>query len=114
MIWYYKNYLNCDRKNVVYTLMCNTCEWFYLGQTNNLKQRIRKHKSDVFHPWNSFFKKYSEYFCSCRRIKEPFFRIYQILFDNEKELCEFERKTFHYEMETTGKYLSLKCINNHS
>ena len=34
--------------------MCNNCEWFYLGQTANLKQRIRKHKSDVFYPQNTF------------------------------------------------------------
>ena len=41
--------------------MCNTCEWFYPGQTTSLKQRIRKHKSDVFHPQNSFCKKFLEH-----------------------------------------------------
>ena len=30
MIWHYKRYFNCDIKNVIYILMCNTCEWFYL------------------------------------------------------------------------------------
>ena len=61
MIWHYKRYFNCDSKNVMYIMMCNTCGWFYLRQTNNLKQRIRKHKSDVFHPQNSFCKKCSEH-----------------------------------------------------
>ena len=55
--WHYKRYFNCDIKNVIYILMCNTFKWFYLGQTKNLKQGIRKHKSDVFHPQNSFCKK---------------------------------------------------------
>ena len=55
--------------------MCNTCEWFYLGQTANLKHRIRKDKSDIFHPQNSFFfKKCSEHLCDCIRMKEPFFK----------------------------------------
>ena len=40
IIWHYKCYFNCDSKNVIYILMCNTCEWFYLGQTTHLKQRI--------------------------------------------------------------------------
>ena len=57
MIWHYKRYCKCDSKSIIYILMCNTCEWFYLGQTANLKQRIRKHKSDVFHHQNSFCKK---------------------------------------------------------
>ena len=72
MIWHYKCYFNCDSKNVIYILMCNTCEWFYLGQTTNLKQRIRKHKSDVFHPQNSFCKKCSEHLRDFSRMKETF------------------------------------------
>ena len=63
MIWHYKRYFDC-----------NTCEWFYLGQTTNLKQRIRKHKSDVFHPQNSFCKKCLEHLHDCNRMKEPFFK----------------------------------------
>ena len=74
--------------------MCNTCEWFYLGQTTNLKQRIRKHKSDVFHPQNSFCKKCSEHLRDCSRMKEPFFRIYPFSYENKKELREFKEKRF--------------------
>ena len=65
-----------------------------LGQTASLKQRIRKHKSDVFHPQNSFCKKCSERLRNCRRMKEPFFRIYPFLYENEKELCVFKEKRF--------------------
>ena len=73
--------------------MCETCEWFYLGQTTNLKHRIRKHKSDVFHPQISFCKKCSEHLRDSSRMKEPFFRIYPFLY-NKKELCEFKEKRF--------------------
>ena len=54
--------------------MCNICERFYLGQTTNLKQRIRKHKLDVFNPENSFCKKYSKHLRDCSRMKEPFLK----------------------------------------
>ena len=63
MIWHYKGYF----KGVIYILMCNTCEWFDLDQTTNLKKRIRKHKSDVFHPQNSFCKKFLEHLRDCRK-----------------------------------------------
>ena len=55
--------------------MCDTCEWFYLGQTTNLKQRIEKHKSDGFHPQNRFCKKCSKHLRDCRRMEKPFFII---------------------------------------
>ena len=94
MIWHYKRYFNCDSKNVIYILMCSTSAWFYLGQATNLKQRIRKHKLDVFHPQNRFCKKCSEHLRDCSRMKEPFFRIYPFLYDNRKELREFKEKCF--------------------
>ena len=74
--------------------MYNTCELFYLGETTNFKQRIRKHKSDIFHPQNIFCKKCSEHLRDCRRMKEPFFRIYLFLYENKKELREFNEKRF--------------------
>ena len=63
--------------------MCNTCEWFYLGQATNLKQRIRK-----------LCKKCSEHLRDCSRMKEPFFRSYPFLYENKKELREFKEKRF--------------------
>ena len=54
--------------------MCNIYEWLYLGQTANLKQRVKKHKSDVSHPQNSFCKEFSEHLRDFSRMKEPFFR----------------------------------------
>ena len=93
-IWHYKRYLKCYSKNVIWILICNTCKCFYLEQTINLKQRIRKHKSDVFLPPNNFSKKCSEHLRDCSRMKEPFFRIYPFLYNNRKELREFKEKCF--------------------
>ena len=67
-------------------------QWFCLGQTTNLRWRIRKHKSDVFHLQNSFCKKCSEHLRDCSRMKEPFFRICPFLYENKKELREFKKK----------------------
>ena len=94
MIWHCQSYFNCDSKDVIYILICNTWEWFYLEQTANLKQGIRKYKSDVFHPQNSFCKKCSEHSRDCSRMNEPSFRIYQFLYEIKKELREFKEKRF--------------------
>ena len=60
MIFSCRCYFNCDSKNVIYLLMCKIWEWLYLGQINNLKQRVGKDNSDVFHPKNSFWKNCAE------------------------------------------------------
>ena len=92
MIWYYKHYFNCNSKDVIYILMYETCEWFYLGQTSYLKQRIRKHKSDLLHTQKSFFLEFIHFY---PRIK--------------KNCAKNERKTFHFKMDTTIECLSINC-----
>ena len=87
--------------------MCNTCDWFYLGQTISLKQRIRKHKSDVFHPQNSFCKKCSDHLRDCSKMKELFFRIYPFLYESKKELREFKEKRFIMRWKPQLSYLSI-------
>ena len=37
------NYFSCDSKDVIYILICKTCDNFYLGQTQEFKQRTTKH-----------------------------------------------------------------------
>ena len=44
MVWHFERCFNCDIKSVIYMLICNSSERFYLGKKANLKQIIRKHK----------------------------------------------------------------------
>ena len=60
----YKRF-SCDSKDVLYVLICNNCEFFYIEQTDELKQRTQKHKSDLIHPNNSNCKKCSEHLRTC-------------------------------------------------
>ena len=39
-------FFDCDSKDVLYILICNNCDYFYLGKTIDFKQRIRKAKSN--------------------------------------------------------------------
>ena len=48
--WTYKNYFSCDSKDVIYILICKTCDNFYPEKTQDFKQRTAKHKSDVSKP----------------------------------------------------------------
>ena len=51
--WTYKNYFSCDSKDIIFILNCKTCDNFYLGQSQDFKQRTAKHKSDVKNPNNA-------------------------------------------------------------
>ena len=57
-----------------------TVTFFYIGQTEELKQRTGKHKSDVGHSNNSNCKKCSEHLKTCSKMKEPYFNIYPFLY----------------------------------
>ena len=71
--WNYNKFFDCDSKDVLYILICNNCDYFYLGKTTDFKQRIRKHKSDVKHLQNSTCRECAEHLRDCAKI-EPFFR----------------------------------------
>ena len=75
-------------------LFCNNYDFFYIGQTEELKQRTRKHKSDVIHPNNSNCKKCSEHLRTCSKMKEPYFNIYPFLNEENKYLREFKERRY--------------------
>ena len=74
--WTCKNYLSCGSKNVIYILIYKTCENFYLGQTEDFKQRIAKHKSDFKNPHNTTCRICSEHLRGGNQV-EPYFQIFQ-------------------------------------
>ena len=86
MTWHYRRFFSCDSKDVLYVLICNNCDFFYIGQTEELKLRTRKQKSDVIHPNNRNSKKCSEHLRTCSKMKEPYFNIYPFLYEENKDL----------------------------
>ena len=92
LTWHYRRFFSCGSKDVLYVLICNNCDIFYIGQIGELKQRTRKHKSDVIHPNNTNCKKCSEYLRICSKKKEPYFSIYPVLYEENKYLREFKEK----------------------
>ena len=65
--WNYNKIFDCNSKDVLYILICNNCDYFYLGKTIGLKQRIRKHKSDVKHSQNSTCREFAEHLRDWRK-----------------------------------------------
>ena len=92
LTWHYRRFCSCDSKDVLYILICNNCDFFYIGQTEELKQRTRKHKWDIIHPNNSNCKKCSEYLRTCSKMKEPYFNVYPFLYEENKYLREFKER----------------------
>ena len=95
-IWKYNRRFDCDSKNVIYVLICNHCWEFYIGETQDLKERIHKHKSDVYHTLNSNCKKLSTHLRRCSNLREPFFNIYPIYFVEGQQRRRFIEKRFIY------------------
>ena len=89
--WNYNKFFDCDSKDVLYILICNNCDYFYLGKTIDFKQRIRKHKSDVKHPQNSICRECVEQLRDCAKI-EPFFQIYPFCHEKNYYLTDYKEK----------------------
>ena len=94
MTWHYKHFFSCDSKDGLYVPICNNCDFFHTGQTEELKQRTRKHKSDVIHSKSSNGKKCSEHLRTCSKMKEPYFNIYPFLYEENKSLREFKERRY--------------------
>ena len=94
LTWHYRRFCSCDSKDVLYVLICNNYDFFYIGQTEESKQRTRKHKSDVIHPNNSNCKKFSKHLRTCSKIKEPYFNIYPFLYEENNYLREFKERRY--------------------
>ena len=90
--WHYKHFCICDSKDVLYVRICNNCDFFYIGQTEELKQHTRKHKSDLIHPSNSNCKKCWQHLRACSKVKEPYFNIYPFFYEENKYLREFKER----------------------
>ena len=91
---HYIQLFNCDSKDVLYVLIYNNCNFFYIAQIEELKQRVRKHKSDVTHASNSNCKKCSDHLRTCSKMKEPYFNIYPFLYEEKNSIREFKERRY--------------------
>ena len=91
--WTYKNYFSCDSKDVIYILICKTCDNFYLGQTQDFKQRVAKHKSDVKCQHNSSFRIFSEQIRDCNQA-EPYCQIFPFHYETNTAFTEYKEKRY--------------------
>ena len=96
-----KNCFSCDSKDVIYILICKTCDNFYLGQTQDFKQRTAKHKSDVKNPHNTTCRICSEDLRGCNQA-QTYFQIFPFLYETNTALRKYIEK-LHSQMETSIK-----------
>ena len=59
---------------------------FFIVQTEELKKRTQKHKSDVIHPNNNDCKKCSEHLRTFSKIKGSYFNMYPFFYEENKYL----------------------------
>ena len=88
--WKYTRFFTCDCTNVIYVLKCRKCWRFYIGETKNFKKRVRKHKSDINCPKNSYCRELAEHLRSCS--SSPHFHIFPILYVEDRARRRFIEK----------------------
>ena len=91
--WTYKNHFSCDTKDVIYISICKTCNNFHLGQTQDIKQRTAKYKSDVKNLHNSTCRICSEHLRDCNQA-EPHFEIFPFYYKTNTGLREYKEKRY--------------------
>ena len=47
--WKVNSDMNCLSINIIYAIICPKCETFYIGQTENLRNRVTVHKEQIKH-----------------------------------------------------------------
>ena len=70
LTWHYRS---CGSNDVLFVPICNNCDLFYVGQTEELKQRALR---------------------TCSKMKEPHFNIYPFLYGEDKYLREFKERRY--------------------
>ena len=48
-VWEIKTPMDCRARNIIYLMLCNKCESFYIGQTLNLRKRVTLHNEQIRH-----------------------------------------------------------------
>ena len=84
--------MNCEAKDVIYALQCGGCEKQYIGETGDLRARVRVrlHKQHIFNPrYRTLYV--SHYIARCTIGKATgHFRIVRILFLNRNDRLYWE------------------------
>jgi hypothetical protein len=73
---------------VIYVLQCKRCWMFYIGETNNFKKRVAKHKSDIKKPRKSNCRTLAERLRTCSSF--PHFRIFPIMYVDDRLQRKFQ------------------------
>ena len=81
--WIYNRHFTCNSKNALYVVVCNHTPDAYLGKTDDVKQRMYKHASDVRLPHNSKCRECSEHLRDCSRLIEPYFSMYPFYYEDD-------------------------------
>ena len=92
--WKFSRHFNCNSKNLLYVCINNNDDDFYLGKTQNAKQRVAKHISDVRLPENSMCVEFSEHVRNTCNMIEPFFTFIPFYFVEDEHLRDFMEKRF--------------------
>ena len=92
--WVYNRSFDCNSLNVIYILQCNNCWKFYIGETQDTKERTRLHISNANYPENANCKVLSQHLHTCSKLVHPYFTIFPFYYVEDRQHRRFLEKRF--------------------
>ena len=99
---------NCKSINLIYIIYCNKCLYYYIGQTNNFRNRFNAHKRNILlsifdeNSLNDVFELYKHFSLPYHSLKDNF--NFYIFKDNVNLLND----RLNYESQLLNLFLKLK------
>ena len=86
----------CNATDVIYVIRCTTCHAEYIGETQNLRKRMNKHKYDIQHDNREFGCRATDHLvkCGCDLATTDRFSIF--ILDKEKDTQIRKAKESYY------------------
>lgn len=92
-IWKYNRYFDCNSKNLVYMMVCCKCGATYIGETQNLRERMNNAKSSIRKPSQAVVP-YAQHLHDCSNLVEPFFYCYPFYYEDDTMFRRFKEWRF--------------------
>ena len=87
--------MNCNAKNVIHLIRCSGCNREYIGQTSNLRARVRIHKQQILNP-NLRTLYVSKHITHCSIGKDIPFTLIPFLTFDRNDVIEREEKENYF------------------
>ena len=87
--------MNCNTKNCIYVLICQGCNEYYIGQTNDLRLRANLHRNDIKRCTKLYVDRHIHQCAKSKKIQFKIMPFFKLKGTNDSQL-DRENKEKHF------------------